>query len=144
MRILKEHLVSGNSYAPQAAIEVGPCSRSPTLKHGPLYHGHFWSRWGGQEETGSGWGRRQQTAMPPAEPLRRVCEAKEPIWAPRLKHPSRDTPCSFTFYFRTSYTPIILFTSRDSNKLNLKLLVTFYFLSEFMEKKDKTESAGTG
>lgn len=143
--IKKEHLVSGNSYAPQSSHWGGPShSRMPLWNMALYNHGHFWSRWGGQEGAAVG---GEGGSRPPChlEPLKSLWSQKSPFRAPRLEASEpRHTTCSFTFIFRTSYTPTSYSSQAGTqNKLNLKLLVTFYFLSGHGEK-DKTESAGTG
>ena len=131
--------MSGNSYAPQAATEVGPCSESPTLKYGPLWSRTLLdsisrSRWGGQE--GAAVGGEGGSAWPcPLQSHWRVCEAKEPISGSQAESIRTATRHLFLHIFRTSYTPTS-YSSQDGtqNKLNLKLLVTFYFLSGHGEK----------
>ena len=138
--------MSGNSYAPQAATEVGPCSESPTLKYGPLWSRTFLdsisrSRWGGQEgaavggEGGSAWPCSLQSHW-------RVCEAKEPISGSQAESIRTATCHLFLHIFRTSYTPTS-YSSQDGtqNKLNLKLLMTFYFLSGHGEKGQNSRLA---
>lgn len=84
----------------------------------------------------SGWGRRQCVARFPAEPLEGLWSQRAHFGLPGWEHPNRDTPLVPShFIFRTLYTPTSYSSQAGTqNKLNLKLLVTFYFLSGHGEK----------
>lgn len=109
-------------------------------------HGHFWTASPGQDEEGrkgQQWvGKEAVHGHVPWRATEGSVKPKSPFSGSQAESIRTATRHLFLHIFRTSYTPTS-YSSQDGtqNKLNLKLLMTFYFLSGHGEKGQNSRLA---